>query len=123
MTAPAITAADVRAGVARELRALAEDGVIGPAALARAVAITAARIRNSLVLVEHQVSAGHCHACGGALDDAQPVVAVLQAKGGGHLWMHGGECHEAHGRRRLALVDEILREAGFGSGRQMGEAA
>ncbi len=83
---------EVRAGVARELHALAEDGRHGPAALARAIAITAGKIRNSPVLVEHQAHPGQCHACGDALDDSQPVVAVMQAKGGGPLWLHHGGC-------------------------------
>lgn len=115
VTAPAITSAHVRAGVARELRVLAEVGVTGPEAMRRSVEITAAKIRNSPVLVERQAHDGQCHACGQSLDDARPVVAVLQAKGGGHLWVHGDECHDAHRRRRATLVDRIMAAAGYGA--------
>ena len=114
MSAPAITPADVRAGVARELRALEALGRTGPDALRDAIEITAAKIRNAPALVEHQAHAGLCHACGEPLDGTRPEVAVMQAKGGGHLWLHGGECHEAYGLRRTALVDDIMRGAGYG---------
>lgn len=114
MSIPAIVPADVRAGVARELRSLKAMGRSGAAALWDAIAITAAKIRNAPVLVEHQAHAGLCHACGEPLDGTRPEVAVMQAKGGGHLWLHSGECHEVHRRRRAALVDDIMRAAGYG---------
>lgn len=114
MSGAAITPADVRAGVARELRALEILGRTGPAALRDAIEITAGKIRNAPALVEHQAHPGLCHACGQALDGSRPEVAIMQAKGGGHLWLHGGECHAEHGRRRTALVDSIMRAAGYG---------
>ncbi len=117
-----ISPVDVRAGVARELRALAEDGREGPDALRDAIAITAAKIRNSPVLVERQVHDGRCHACGDALDDTRPVVAVMQAKGG-PLWLHHGACCLEHSRRRAALVAEIMMAAGFGASTATGETA
>ncbi|WP_237482649.1 hypothetical protein [Lichenibacterium dinghuense] len=112
---------EVRAGITRELHALADLGLSDAAALARAVEITAAKIRNSPVLVERQAHDGQCHACGQSLDDARPVVAVMQAKVGS-LWVHGGECHDAHRRRRATLVDRIMRSAGYGA-ETSGEAA
>ncbi len=122
MTAATITPADVRIGVARELRALAEDGRDGPSALRAAIAITAAKIRNSPVMVERQAHDGRCHTCGEPLDSTWPEVAILQAKGGGHLWMHAGECHDEHSRHCAALVDRIMAAAGYGIS-QAGEAA
>ena len=122
MTAATISPADVRAGMARELQSLADLGLSDEAALARAVEITAAKIRNSEVLAERQAHAGRCHACGDALDDTRPVVAVLQAKGGGHLWLHHGKCCLDHSRRRAALVSKIMVAAGYGAGAE-GEAA
>lgn len=116
-----ISAADVRAGVEREMRALAEDGCTGPDALRDAVAITRSKIRNSPVLGERQFHDGRCHVCGSALDDARPVVAVMQAKGG-RLWLHS-ECHSEHSRRTAALVDSIMAAAGYGADRREGEAA
>ena len=114
MSAPAIVPADVRAGVARELRSLKAMGRSGAAALRDAIAITAGKIRNAPALVEHQAHAGLCHACGEPLDGTRPEVAVMQAKGGGYLWIHGGECHEAYGLRRTALVNDIMKGAGYG---------
>ena len=123
MSAPAITLVDVRAGLARELRALEELGRTGPEAVRDAIEITAAKIRNAPVLAEHQAHAGLCHACGEPLDGGRPEVAVMQAKGGGHLWVHGGECHEAHSRRRAEMVDRIMRAAGYGADQRTGDAA
>ncbi len=117
-----ISPADVRAGVARELRALAEDGREGPDALRDAIAITAAKIRNAPALAERQVPAGHCHACGGPLDDSRPLVAVLNP-GGPALHLHGGQCHAAHSARKAALVDSIMTAAGYGASTATGEAA
>ncbi len=121
MTGAIISPADVRAGVARELRALADLGLSDAAALACAVEITAGKVRNSPVLVERQAHDGRCHVCDGPLDDTQPVVAVMQAKGG-PLWLHHGACCLEHSRRRAALVAEIMRAAGYGAGAE-GEAA
>ncbi len=109
-----ISPADVRAGVARELRALAEDGRERPDALRDAVAITAGKIRNAPALSERQVHAGQCHACGGPLDDTRPLVAVLNP-GGPALHLHGGECHAAHSARKAALVGSIMTAAGYGA--------
>ncbi len=117
-----ISPSDVLAGVERELRALAEDGREGPDALRDAIAITAAKIRNAPAMAERQVHVGFCHACGDALDDSRPVVAVLQAKGGGPLWLHHGACCLEHSRRRAALVAEIMMRAGYGA-EATGEAA
>ena len=117
-----ILEADVRAGVAREMNALAADGRHGPDALRDAIAITAAKIRNAPAMVERQAHPGRCHACDEPLDEAHPVVAVMQAKGGGPLWLHHGACCEEHSRRRVALVDEVMRAAGFGA-EVKGEAA
>lgn len=114
---------EVRAGIARELHSLADLGLPAPDALARAIAVTAAKIRNSPVLVERQAHPGRCHACDGPLDDARPVVAVMQAKGGGPLWLHHGACCLEHSRRRVALVDGIMASAGFGPDQHIGEAA
>ncbi len=114
MTAATISPADVRAGVARDLRALAEDGRERPDALRDAVAITAGKIRNAPVLSERQVHAGQCHACGGPLDDTRPLVAVLNP-GGPALHLHGGECHAAHSARKAALVGSIMTAAGYGA--------
>ncbi len=105
---------EVRAGVARELHALADLGLSDAAALTRAVEITAAKIRNSPVLVERQVHDGRCHACGDALDDSRPIVALMQAKGGRVLFVHHGGCCLEHSRRRAALVDRIMTAAGYG---------
>lgn len=121
MTAAAITAADVRAGVARELRALAEDGREGPTALRDAIEITRAKIRNSEALAERQAHTGQCHVCCAALDDAAPVVAVLSGSRGGALYLHAG-CHDAYRARRAALVDRIMAAAGYGAETD-GEAA
>lgn len=117
-----ISEGDFRAGIERELRTLAGLGRSGPDALRDAIAIVAGKIRNSSVLVERQAHDGRCHACGGSLDETRPVVAVMQAKGGGCLWVHGGECHAEHSRRRAVLVDGIVAAAGYGADR-MGEAA
>ena len=103
MTALPISPADVRAGVACELRALAVLGRTGPDALRDAVAITAAKVRNAPALNEQQAHNGRCHVCGEPLDGTRPEVAIPQAKGDGHLWVHAGECHSEHSRRRAAL--------------------
>ena len=113
----------VRLGIAREVGALADLGLPASEALARAIAVTANKIRNSSVLVERQVHDGRCYACGGPLDGSRPEIAVVQAKGGAHLWMHAGECHAVHSRRRAALVDEIMVGAGYGPGDRTGEVA
>lgn len=110
-----IPPATVRAAVERELRALAEDGGTGPDALRDAVAITTAKIRNSPALAERQAHDGRCHICGEPLDGGRPEVAVLQPKGSGHLWLHGGACHTEHMRRRAVLVERIMVRAGYGS--------
>ena len=104
---------DVRAGVVREMRSLAEDGREGPGALRDAVEIARAKIRNSEVLAERQAHGGRCHVCDGPLDDSAPVVAVLTGKRGAHLHLHAG-CHDAYRARRVALVDRIMRSAGYG---------
>jgi hypothetical protein len=88
-------------------------GRSGSGSLRDAIAITAGKIRNAPALVEHQADAGKCHARGEPLDGTRPEVAVMQAKGGGHLWIHGGECHEAYGLRRIALIDDIMKGAGW----------
>ena len=98
-------------------------GRSGSDALRDAVVIVAGKIRNSPVLIERQAHDGRCHTCGALLDETRPVVAVMQAKGGGHLWLHGGECHAEHGRRRVALVDDIMRAAGYGADQRTGKAA
>ena len=121
MSSPAITAADVRAGVARELRSLAGDGREGSDALWDAVEITRAKIRNSEALVERQAHGGRCHVCDEVLDDSAPVVAVLSWSCGGPLHLHWG-CCEAYSARRVALVDRIMAAAGYGAERE-GEAA
>jgi hypothetical protein len=113
----------VHLGVEREVKALGEMGISGPDALARAVEVTAAKIRNAAVLVEHQAHDGLCHACGAPLDDSRPVVAVMQASPGRPLWMHNGTCHDQHRTRRAGLVDEIMKAAGHGAGTTDGEAA
>ncbi len=109
-----ISADDVRAGVARELRALAEDGREGPGALRDAIAITAAKIRNAEALAERQAHGGRCHVCNEPLDDALPVVAVLSGKPGRVLHMHAG-CCPSYTARRIALVDRIMAAAGYGA--------
>ena len=116
-----ISPADIRAGVARELRALAEDGREGSAALRDAVAITAAKIRNSEALAERQAHGGRCHVCDGPLDDSSSVVAVMTGKRGAHLHLHAG-CCAAHSSRMAALVDRIMVAAGYGADERMGEA-
>ena len=103
---------DVRAGVARELRSLAEDGREGPAALRDAIAITAAKIRNSEALAERQAHGGRCHICDQPLDDTLPVIAVLSGKPGAHLFLHAG-CPDVYRARRTALVDRIMGGAGY----------
>ncbi len=111
---PPIGPDEVRAGVARELHALADLGLPDAVALARAVEITEAKIRNSPVLVERQAHDGRCHACGESLDGTRPEIAVMQAKGAGRLWLHSGTCHAEHSRRRVAQVDDIMAMAGYG---------
>ena len=118
-----IPAADVKAGIERELRALAGLGRSGSDALRDAVAIVAGKIRNAPALVERQAHDGRCHACSEPLDETRPVVAVMQAKGGGCLWVHGGECHAEHSRRRAALVNGIMAAAGYGVEQQEGKTA
>ena len=114
MSGPVISPADVRAGVARELRVLAEDGREGPGALRDAIAITAAKIRNAEALAERQAHGGRCHVCDEALDDSAPVVAVLSWSRGGPLHLHWG-CCEAYSARRAALVERIMAAAGYGA--------
>ena len=123
MSAIPISPADVRTGVTRELRALAQNGRIGPIALRDAITITAAKIRNAPALTERQTHDGRCHACGEPLDGTQAEVAILQAKGGGDLWVHAGECHDEHSRHMAERVEAIMAAAGFGADRQEGEAA
>lgn len=103
---------DVRAGVARELRSLAEDGREGPDALRDAIEITRAKIRNSEALAEHQANGAACHVCDGPLDDSLPVVAVLSGKPGRALHMHA-ECCGTYTTRRIALVGRIMAAAGY----------
>ncbi len=117
-----ISPADVRAGIERELRALAEDGREGPDALRDAVGITRAKIRNSEALAERQANGAACHVCDGPLDDTAPVIAVLTGKRGASLFLHA-ECHDAYRARRVALVDRIMAAAGFGADQQTGDAA
>ena len=112
-TALPIPPEKVRAGVERELRALADLGREDPDALRDAIAITAAKIRNSEALVERQVHDGRCHVCGHPLDDTLPVISVLTGRPGAHLHLHLG-CHAEHVRRRAALVDKIMAAAGYG---------
>ena len=107
-----ISPSDVRAGVERELRALAEDGREGPTALRDAIAITAAKIRNSEALAERQAHGGRCHLCDGPLDDSAPVVAVMTGRRGAHLHLHA-RCCPAYTARRIALVDQIMAAAGL----------
>ena len=117
-----ISPSDVRAGVARELRALAEDEREGPAALRDAIAITAAKIRNSETLAERQAHGGRCHVCDEPLDDSAPVVAVLSWIRGGALYLHAG-CHDAYRARRTDLIDRIMASAGYGETLTNGAAA
>ncbi|MGI3903036.1 MAG: hypothetical protein ACRYGP_30230 [Janthinobacterium lividum] len=117
-----ISPSDVRAGVARELRALAEDGREGPGALRDAIAITAAKIRNSEALAERQAHGGRCHICDEPLDDSAPVVAVLSWSRGGALHLHAA-CHDAYRARRTALIDRIMACAGYGETLTNGAAA
>ncbi len=121
MNGSTISPSDVRAGVARELRALADDGREGPEALRDAIEITRAKIRNSEALAERQANGAACHVCDGPLDDTLPVIAVLTGKPGSHLFLHAG-CHDAYRTRRAALVDQIMTAAGYGA-EQQGEAA
>ena len=106
-----ISPADVRAGVARELRALEALGRTGPDALRDAIEIAVAKIRNSAALVETQAADGRCHVCREPLDGARPEVAVMQGHPGKPLHMHAG-CHADHKARRTALVDRIMEAAG-----------
>ena len=108
-----ISPAAVRAGVERELQALAKLGRHGADALRDAIAITAAKIRNSEVLVERQANGSRCHACDESLNDGHPVVAVLTGKRGTHLYLHA-DCLGAYSARRAALVDRIMATAGYG---------
>ncbi len=116
-----ISPSDVRAGVARELRVLAEDGREGPAALRDAVEITRAKIRNSEALAERQANGAACHVCDEALDDILPVIAVLSGKPGAHLFLHAA-CHDAYRARRTVLVNRIMASAGYGETLTNGEA-
>ena len=117
-----ISPSDVRAGVARELRALAEDGREGPDALRDAVEITRAKIRNSEALAERQANGAACHVCDEALDDILPVIAVLSGRPGAHLFLHAA-CHDGYRARRTALVDRIMATAGYGETLTNGAAA
>ena len=110
-----ISPADVRAGVARELRALAEVGREGPKALRDAIEITQGKIRNSPALAERQANGSACSVCSRPLDDSLPEIAVLTAKRGSVLLMHAG-CHGPYEVRRMTLVDQIMAEAGYGPG-------
>ena len=102
----------VRAGVERELRALADLGRDGAAALRDAIAITRAKIRNSEALAGRQVHDGRCHVCGEPLDDTLPVISVLTGRPGAHLHLHS-TCHAEHIRRMATLIDRIMTAAGF----------
>lgn len=117
-----ISEVEVRAGVARELRALADLDRTGPDALRDAIEITAAKIRNSAALAESQAMDGRCHVCRGPLDGTQPEVAVMQGHPGKPLHIHA-KCHAEHKARRTALVDEIMKAAGYGPNATDGEAA
>ncbi len=117
-----ISPSDVRAGVARELRVLAEDGREGPDALRDAVEITRAKIRNSEALAERQANGAACHVCDEPLDDILPVIAVLSGRPGAHLFLHAA-CHDAYRARRTALVDKIMASAGYGETLTNGAAA
>lgn len=117
-----ISPADVRAGVARELRALGDLGRTGPDALRDAIEIVAAKIRNSAALVESQSMDGRCHVCREPLDGTRPEVAVMQGKPGSPLHIHS-VCHADHKARRTALVDRIMAAAGYGPAHMDGEAA
>ena len=112
-----IQPAEVRAGVERELRALAALGRTGPDALRDAIAITRAKVRNSEALAERQANGGRCHVCDEALDDSLPVVAVLTGKRGTHVWLHS-DCHAEHSRRIAAKVEAIMAAAGYGADRR-----
>lgn len=102
----------VRAGVERELRALAALGREGDPALRDAVAITAAKIANSEALAERQANGAACHQCDGPLDDNAPVVAVMTGRPKAHLFLHAA-CYGAYRARRRALVRAIMAEAGY----------
>ena len=117
-----ISPSDVRAGVARELRALADLGRTGPAALRDAIEITVAKIRNSAALAESQWNGSRCHVCNDSLNDDRAVVAVMQGHPGKPLHMHTG-CHAEHKARRTALVEEIMRAAGYETDQRTGDAA
>ena len=121
MPALPISPADVRAGVERELRALADLGRSGPDTLRDAIEITRAKIRNSAALVERQPADGRCHVCRGSLDDSRPEVSVMQGKPGLPLHMHA-DCHAEHKRRRTEIVDRIMAAANLGADRMGGEA-
>lgn len=117
-----ISPSDVRAGVARELRALAEGGREGADALRDAVEITRAKIRNSEALAERQANGAACHVCDQPLDDTLPVIAVLSWSRGAPLYLHAA-CHDAYRARRTALVDRIMASAGYGETLTNGAAA
>ena len=125
-TAPAseplpISSADVRAGVERELRALAVLGRTGAAAQRDAIEITRAKVRNAPVLAERQLDGGRCHVCEEVLDDALPVIAILTGKSGAHLFVHS-KCHDEHRRRVSALVERVMAGAGYGADEPTGAA-
>ncbi len=107
-----ISPADVRAGIERELRALAVLGRAGPDAERDAIEITQAKIRNSPALIERQPANGRCHVCQELLDGSRPEIAILQPKPGEALHMHA-DCHNEHSRRRSDLVGRIMAAAGF----------
>ena len=109
-----ISPTDVRAGVARELRALADLDRTGPDALRDAIEITAAKVRNSAALAESQAMDGRCHVCRETLDGTKPEVALMQGGASTRLHIHSA-CHAAHKARRTALVDRIMTAAGYGA--------
>ncbi len=113
----------IRAAIERETGALVALG--RPPTIARqgAVDLVRSKVRNSAAMVATQTNVAICHVCGERNDDTQPVVAVLQPKGGAVLWMHAGECHDEHSRRMAERVEAIMSAAGFGADRREENAA
>ncbi len=117
-----ISPSDVRAGVARELRALAEDGREGPDALA-------GRHRDHGREDPEQRSPGGAPGAWRTVPRLRraprrqpPVIAVLSGKPGAPASLHAA-CHDVYRARRTALVDRIMTAAGYGETLTNGAAA
>ncbi len=115
--APLIPPAKVRAGVERELRALAARGCTGPEAHRDAAAITRALVRNSPALYVPQADPYRCHVCGDRETPDRPLVPVINAETmtgpDRHHWLHRA-CHDEHIRCQLEAVEAVMAAAGFG---------